>query len=443
MSVAGLLHARCGLGRWGVGRAGAGWLCVLALAGLGWGSGAQASTRSANAAGKSHTASAPHTTSTRHNPAPPPRAPSSPEARLIDVFKLVGREELGPALERAQALVRDVPQFALAQLVYADLLSARTRPLHTLGDLQAPTGSPAAQALAELRAESRLRLRALQERPPAGLLPAELLKLAPQTRHAIAIDASRSRLYWFENRDARLTLLGDYYISVGKLGIDKRVEGDQRTPLGVYHITSQIDRRSLADYYGAGALPINYPNVLDQRRGKTGSGIWLHGTPQAQYSRPPQASDGCVVLANPDLKNLLGTVAVGSTPVVISPQISWISPAAAATAAVPIEQRLAAWVQAKNSANPAALARFYARDFNADGKTHADWMLQIERDLRRLGGGSVQIKDLSVLRWRDSQETWVVTFGEVQTGRRSGVTRRQYWQRQGDQWSIFYEGVLS
>jgi hypothetical protein len=42
----------------------------------------------------------------------------------------------------------------------------------------------------------------------------------------------------------------------------------------------------------------------DARRGKTGSGIWLHGTPPDQFVRAPKATDGCVVLANPDLERM-------------------------------------------------------------------------------------------------------------------------------------------
>jgi cyclophilin family peptidyl-prolyl cis-trans isomerase len=98
------------------------------------------------------------------------------------------------------------------------------------------------------------------------------------------VDASRSRLYLFENTPQGLRLVADYYASVGKLGIEKSVEGDQRTPLGVYFITSRLDPATLRDFYGAGALPLNYPNPLDQLRGKTGSGIWLHGTPPDQFS---------------------------------------------------------------------------------------------------------------------------------------------------------------
>ena len=44
-----------------------------------------------------------------------------------------------------------------------------------------------------------------------------------------------------------LVLVADYYASVGKLGTEKVVEGDQRTPLGVYYITSRLDAKQLAD----------------------------------------------------------------------------------------------------------------------------------------------------------------------------------------------------
>ena len=36
---------------------------------------------------------------------------------------------------------------------------------------------------------------------------------------------------------------------------------------------------SLGMIGGDGAFPLNYPNEWDRRLNKTGSGIWLHGTP--------------------------------------------------------------------------------------------------------------------------------------------------------------------
>lgn len=379
----------------------------------------------------------PHTSQTQRAPV------ASPEARLIAIYRLIGSGDLRTALQRAKQLTQDVPHFALAQLTYADLLSAHTRSLHTLGDVVTAPGSAAATTLADLRAESLLRLRALQHRPPPGQVPRGLVRLAPQNRHAIAVDASRARLYLFENRLGTPVLVGDYYISVGKLGVGKKLEGDQRTPLGLYYITSTLDKRSLIDYYGSGALPLNYPNPLDSYRGKTGSGIWLHGTPTQQYARAPLASDGCVVLANPDLELVLRTVSIRSTPVLIADRLDWVAPAEALAQAHPIEQQIHAWLQARQTGNPSALAAFYASGFQSDSKSRAEWLVRLAREQAALGTQSVQLKDMALLHWRDHQELYIATFGEVVEGRRTGLTRRQYWLLEGSQWHIIYEGILS
>ncbi len=65
----------------------------------------------------------------------------------------------------------------------------------------------------------------------------------------------------------------------------------------------------------------------------------------------------------------------------------------------------------------------------------------LQREMQQLKGSSPELKDLSLLHWVDAQETMLVTFGEVQSGKRSGVVKRQYWIRQGQQWKLFYEGV--
>ena len=102
-------------------------------------------------------------------------------------------------------------------------------------------------------------------------------------------------------------------------------QGDKKTPVGVYHVTSSLPTQRLGDFYGSGAFPINYPNEWDKRQGRNGHGIWLHGTPSNTYSRPPNASDGCVVLANMDLNAISRDLQIGLTPVIISNSIEWLS----------------------------------------------------------------------------------------------------------------------
>lgn len=368
---------------------------------------------------------------------------ATPETRLIEVYRLTGAGRTREALQMAEALVRDHPNFQLAQLVYGDLLTTRTRPVREFGDIPAPLAQGlAAQTLAELRHESQMRLKALRERPPVGAIPSQFLALSPRNRHAIAIDASRSRLYLFENTPQQLKLVADFYISVGKSGIEKMVEGDARTPLGVYFIVSNLDPKTLSDFYGSGALPINYPNVLDSKRGKTGRGIWLHGTPPNQFARAPLASDGCVVLSNPDLEFISRTVEPRTTPVVISPRLNWVPPHSVQAERKPFEDALAAWRSAKSSGDAEQLLRFYTPDFNSFGKTLAEWTPGLRSEVDKMRGRPIQLKDLSYLRWTDTTDTMVVTFGEVSDGERSGPTKRQYWIRQGGEWKIFFEGII-
>ncbi|MES2362300.1 MAG: L,D-transpeptidase family protein [Pseudomonadota bacterium] len=364
------------------------------------------------------------------------------EARLIDIYKLIGQARTRDALAKAENLVTDHPNFQLAQLVYGDLLAAQLRPLRMLGDVPSATAKTAGPALAELREESLQRLKALRDRPAAGTIPSQFLALSAANKHAIAVDASKSRLYLFENTATGMRLLADYYVSVGKLGIEKKVEGDLRTPLGVYFITSNLDPKSLRDFYGSGALPVNYPNQLDIKRGKTGGGIWLHGTPPAQYSRAPLATDGCVAIANPDLERIIRTVEIRTTPVVIAQSLTWVAPQSVRADSKPFEDALKGWHAAKSSGDITRVAAWYAPDFTSNGKTLAQWTPALRSEMDKLAGRKIQLKDVSYLRWTDTADTMVVTFGELIQGAKTGRIKRQYWSRQGSQWKIFYEGII-
>jgi hypothetical protein len=70
----------------------------------------------------------------------------------------------------------------------------------------------------------------------------------------LLVDSRRSRLYVFANDGGRARYVADYYVTHGKNGIDKTREGDQKTPVGVYHVTANLPRSKLTDFYGAGAF---------------------------------------------------------------------------------------------------------------------------------------------------------------------------------------------
>jgi L,D-transpeptidase YnhG len=364
------------------------------------------------------------------------------EARLLQIYQMIGQGKSREALKLADKLVADHPNFPLAQLVHGDLLAAQTKPLRSLGDVPEATVRAAPGVLTDLREESLLRIRALRERPPAGFLPANFVRLSARNKHAIAMDASRSRVYLFENTPTGLKLIADYYASVGKMGIEKNIEGDLKTPIGVYYITSTLDPNTLEDLYGAGALPINYPNAYDRRRGKTGGGIWLHGVPQGQFARSPKATEGCVALSNPDLKEILRLVQIRTTPVVILPRLDWVNPAQSNADVAAHDRAFKAWLQAKEAGDLERAMASYSADFDSLGKTLADWRGVIAKEVAAKRRN--EIKDLTVLHWVENSQnaTMVVTFSEVPSGDVKGTEKRQYWLRSPatqNQWKIFFE----
>lgn len=364
------------------------------------------------------------------------------EARLIEIYRLIGSADTRKALGKAEALVKAYPNFQLAQLVYGDLLSALSRPIRQVGDVPSELERAAQNNLQALRAESQLRIAALQERPPVDWIPAQFVGLSRRNKHAIAVDTAKARLYLFENTGSKTRLVADYYISVGKAGVGKLVEGDLRTPLGVYFITSRLDPKSLPDLYGSGALPVSYPNVLDVRRGKTGSGIWLHGNPSSQFTREPQATEGCVALANPDLDRIIRTVEIRTTPVLIGKNFNWVRQTELQRERLQLESTLQNWASAKSSGSVGELMKYYASDFSADGKDLATFGKNVQVEVNKLGRKPIELNDVSMIRWTDEAEILVATFGELVQGARTGRTVRQYWQKRANAWQIIYEGVV-
>jgi murein L,D-transpeptidase YafK len=293
-----------------------------------------------------------------------------------------------------------------------------------------------------LRTEAERRLFALRERPPADTIPTQFIEIPPTTRNAIAVDASRSRLYVFENGPKGLHLIADHYASIGRLGAEKSAQGDQRTPLGVYYITSRLEGKQLTDFYGVGALPLNYPNEYDRRQGRTGSGIWLHGVPSDSYARSPNSTDGCVALANPELQTILERVQPRSTPVIIAKSLEWVPQHSAEHERRNMRNLIEGWRVARASGDLTRLMSFYSPQFSNGTRDFNQWRQVLEKEVISQRGRSLQLKDLAILGWRDKGDVLVVTFGEVSDGQRTGAVKRQYWGKEGGLWKIFFEGVI-
>jgi murein L,D-transpeptidase YafK len=363
---------------------------------------------------------------------------SGPEPLLARIFEHIEQNRWETAFKETEGLLKAYPNFRLGHLIKGDLLLARTRPLKTFGEGGAKVAD---EQVADLREEAIARLRAYRDKPSDKTVPRYLLQLRPDQKNAVVVDTQKARLYLYQNDNGTPRFVADYYITHGKLGAEKLKEGDKKTPVGVYHVTSTIPRQKLTDFYGSGAFPINYPNEWDKKMGRNGHGIWLHSTPSDTFSRPPKASDGCVVLANTDLDALAKNLQIGTTPVIISNSIEWLSLDDWQAERKALLEMIDEWRRDWESLDLDRYARHYSRKFTSDGKDLDAWLA----NKRKVNAGKQWVKvathNVSMFRNPGKDEYVVVTFEQdYQSSNLSNrMQKRQYWIKEGGRWKIVHE----
>lgn len=85
---------------------------------------------------------------------------------------------------------------------------------------------------------------------------------------AIVVRATLNTLYLCENGEA----IEGYAVSLGSGGVNKRIEGDNKTPIGVYPLG---EPRLSNQFYIF--IPVGYPTVAEKKQGYTGGDIGIHG----------------------------------------------------------------------------------------------------------------------------------------------------------------------
>lgn len=167
-----------------------------------------------------------------------------------------------------------------------------------VGQVESPQGttvlSPGGQespikTKSEVPVQKEIVEKAVQE--SASLLP------------VVLIDKAKFELHLAHYKNG-LEIFKTYKVTMGKNSGDKEVEGDQKTPEGIYRFSARYTRKNLKPKFGAMAFYIDYPNVFDRRQKKTGFDIMLHSTDDPDRLARPQDSDGCVVVDDARIKEI-------------------------------------------------------------------------------------------------------------------------------------------
>lgn len=265
-------------------------------------------------------------------------------------------------------------------------------------------------------------------------LPAYVLELPESVDDIFIADTANATIYRFERTSAGISLASQGYVSIGQNGAGKKRAGDRKTPLGIYFVIDQLDTRRLHEKYGITAFPLDYPNIWDRRRERTGDGIWVHGVQVGGGRRPPLDTDGCLALPNEDLRVQEKKFVPFITPIIVTRDMKWQESAPRDALRSELRDAIRQWVAALAANDVHRYLSMYADEFIYRGMNFNEWVSFRAQTLERQGKIDIAVDDVLLLAEPEEEGTYLSRFRQSTTddGNTSVTTKRLYWKRNAE-----------
>ena len=246
--------------------------------------------------------------------------------------------------------------------------------------------------------------------------------------YLIAVDKSRQQLSFFERRSP-LRLSRKFFCTTGQAVGDKILQGDLKTPEGIYFVVQRIGSGLDFIKYGNEAYTLNYPNPVDRLRRKTGYGIWIHGRGEPLV---PLQTEGCVSMDNGDLA-LLGRLLVPGTPVALTESFAFVPEEDPDQVAVAehLKEQVRGWSDAWSARSHEYFDYYDAQAYGlAQGEPFSAFRAQKERLFKQLPWIKSTVRDIQALQGPGYWVTWFYQDYQAPNLSTRGV-RRLYWADNG------------
>jgi len=213
----------------------------------------------------------------------------------------------------------------------------------------------------------------------------------------LGVSKNEQKLYVVSFDGYGFSVINEYKCTTGQNQGDKEKKGDKRTPEGAYLLISKLEGFSLPSKYGICAYPLNFPDPIDKRLNKDGDGIWLHATP---IERPPYNSEGCVVVSDNDMKELISYISPGKTFICIAKEKSLFLNFPYLKE---IKNIVENWKKSWESKDIKKYIEFYDEEFLADGKNKENWKIYKQKVNKGKKYIKIEISNLQILPYKETK----------------------------------------
>ena len=223
-----------------------------------------------------------------------------------------------------------------------------------------------------------------------------------------------------------------YRCSTGENEGPKSRTNDRKTPEGIYFFTNSYVKRELSPTYGVRAFPIDYPNQIDRKEGRSGYGIWFHGT-----NKPlkPTDTNGCIVLDNRNIDDLASYIKLNETPVIISTRVKMVEPERLKKEARELGKIIEGWRRAWEEKNIGRYISFYSSGFTSQGMNWHQWKKYKARLAKKYRRINVEIDNLRLLK-NDGLVVAIFDQRYSASGFESQGKKKLYLEQNSKEWKI-------
>ena len=189
----------------------------------------------------------------------------------------------------------------------------------------------------------------------------------------ILVDKRTNALKIMHTTGLKYSVVKTFRTTLGLVPGDKEVEGDKKTPEGIYFFEEIRRPPALAKKYGRMAITMNYPNAWDRFMKRTGSGIWLHATDEPQRMEKDLDSLGCVVVGDEEIEDIAGSIRYRVSPIIIFADFEAQKDVMSEERLALLKARIQEWARSWAEKDLGRYISFYHPNFSSNGMNLKQW----------------------------------------------------------------------